>query len=253
MRRWSVRFRSLDRSILLIPVIVVAVLRPIGVAGQNSNQIYDHMLFARGSALGSQAMAGDLLAAALDPTVAAGNRLGAEAAGGSHELDLRWTAAGVRFEALDRRFAVVIASLSYGSQLRTDLDDRLGLFGGSFTPSDLSVTGATLLLAEGDVVIAAGGTLTAFLFPVLALIVLLAAHGNPPVVMGFEQMQGLLANWFGKLVAFGTVTLALWHAAHRLRTALHGLGLRADSAVATVGYGIALVGTVLVAYYLLQI
>lgn len=100
---------------------------------------------------------------------------------------------------------------------------------------------------------AAGGTLTAFVFPVLVLIALFAAHGNLPAVMSYEQMQGLLANWFGKLVAFGTVSLALWHAAHRLRTALHGLGLRADGAVATVGYGIALVGTVLTGYYLLQI
>jgi hypothetical protein len=105
-------------------------------------------------------MAGDLLAAALDPTAAAGDRLGAEVAGGSHELDLNWTAAGVRFEGLGRRFAVVLASLSYGSQLRTALDDRLGLFGGGFTPSDLSITGATLLLAEEGVVIGAGATLT---------------------------------------------------------------------------------------------
>jgi fumarate reductase subunit D len=56
-----------------------------------------------------------------------------------------------------------------------------------------------------------------------------------------------------KAVAFGTVSLALWHAAHRLRTALHGLGLRADGAVAMIGYGVALLGSVLSAYYLLQI
>lgn len=100
---------------------------------------------------------------------------------------------------------------------------------------------------------AAGGTLTAFLFPVLVLIVLLAAHGSPPEIMGFDQMHGLLSNWLGKIVVFGTVALALWHAAHRLRTALHGLGLRADGAVAAIGYGVALLGTVLTAYYLLQI
>lgn len=100
---------------------------------------------------------------------------------------------------------------------------------------------------------AAGGTVTAFVFPVLVLILLIAAHGNPPTIMGFEQMQGLLTNWFGKLVAFGVVSLALWHAAHRLRTALHGLGLRADSAVATVSYSVALIGTLLTAYFLLQI
>ena len=100
---------------------------------------------------------------------------------------------------------------------------------------------------------AAGGTLTAFDFPVLVLIVLFAAQGNPPAIMSFDQMHGLLANWFGKLVAFGTVSLALWHAAHRLRTALHGLGIRADGLVAAAGYGVALIGTVLTAYYLLQI
>jgi len=100
---------------------------------------------------------------------------------------------------------------------------------------------------------AAGGTLTAFVFPVLVLIVLLSAHGNPPEIMGFEQMQRLLSNWLVKIAALGTVALALWHAAHRLRTALHGLGLRADGAVAAIGYGVALLGTVLTAYYLLQI
>jgi len=104
---------------------------------------------------------------------------------------------------------------------------------------------------------AAGGTLTAFVFPVLALITLIAAHGSLPdsipEVMKFEQMQGLLANWFGKLVAFGTVSLGLWHAAHRLRVGLHGLGLRADGIVAAVGYGVALLCTLLTAYYLVQI
>jgi fumarate reductase subunit D len=100
---------------------------------------------------------------------------------------------------------------------------------------------------------AAGGTLTAFVFPVLALIVLLAAYGSPPEIMGYEQMQGLLSNWLAKLVAFGTVSLALWHAAHRMRTALHGIGVRADGAVAIVGYSIALIGTLLCAYYLLMI
>jgi len=46
--------------------------------------------------------------------------------------------------------------------------------------------------------------------------------------------------------AQGAVSLGLWHAAHRLRTALYGLGLRADGTVSVVGYGIT-------AYYLLQI
>ena len=100
---------------------------------------------------------------------------------------------------------------------------------------------------------AAGGTVTAFLFPVMALITLKATYGTLPDIMVFDQMHGLLAHWFGKLAAFGIVSLALWHVAHRLRSALHGLGLRADGVVAAVGYGAALVGTVLTAVFLLQI
>jgi len=100
---------------------------------------------------------------------------------------------------------------------------------------------------------AAGGTLTAFVFPALAVVVLFTAYGHPPDIMAFEQIHGLLSNWLVKLAAFGTVALALWHAAHRMRTALHGIGLRADGLVAVVGYGIAALGTVLVAYYLLRI
>lgn len=100
---------------------------------------------------------------------------------------------------------------------------------------------------------AAGGTLTAFVFPALVVVTLLAAYGNPPEILSFDQIHGLLQNWFAKMVALGIVSLALWHAAHRLRTALHGLGLRADGAIAVAGYGIALVGTVLAAYFLLQI
>jgi len=100
---------------------------------------------------------------------------------------------------------------------------------------------------------AAGGTVTAFVFPVMALVVLIAASNGAAGVMEFGQIHGLLANWLGKLVALGIVSLALWHAAHRLRTALHGLGLRADGAVAFIGYGIALLGTILCAVYLLQI
>jgi len=101
---------------------------------------------------------------------------------------------------------------------------------------------------------AAGGTLTAFLFPVLALLILLAAFGNPPEVMAsYEQIHGLLSNWFMKLVLFGTITLALWHAGHRVRIALHELGVHADGTVALIGYGVALLGTLLSLYYLLQI
>lgn len=100
---------------------------------------------------------------------------------------------------------------------------------------------------------AAGGTLTAFLFPVVALVLLIAAFGGTPDIMTFEQMEGMLSNWFMKLVMFGTIALALWHAGHRVRIALHELGVHADGTVAVIGYGVALVGTLLCLYFLLQI
>lgn len=100
---------------------------------------------------------------------------------------------------------------------------------------------------------AAGGTLAAFLMPVLVFVLLLAGHGSAPVGLDYESMHNFAAGWLGKLILLVIVALPLWHAAHRLRDALHGLGLRADKPVAWMGYGIAGVGTILSIYYLLQI
>ena len=100
---------------------------------------------------------------------------------------------------------------------------------------------------------AAGGTVAAFVLPVLALLMLMAGHGNAPAGLSYESMRGFAANWHGKIILFGVIGVCLWHAAHRLRTALHGLGLRADKAVAVFGYGIAAVGTLLTLYYLARI
>ncbi len=100
---------------------------------------------------------------------------------------------------------------------------------------------------------AAGGTLAAFLLPVLVFVLLLAGHGKVASGLSYENMQAFAGNWLGKLILLAVVALPLWHAAHRLRDALHGLGLRADKAVAWAGYGIAAWGTLLAIAYLLQI
>ena len=71
---------------------------------------------------------------------------------------------------------------------------------------------------------AAGGTVAAFLAPVLALLFLLMV-----------------------------IALFLWHAAHRLRVTLHDFGLRQDAAVAVVVYVIAAAGTLMSVLYLLRI
>ncbi len=100
---------------------------------------------------------------------------------------------------------------------------------------------------------AAGGTLAAFLLPALVFVLLLAGYGQAPAGLDYASMRAFAGAWLGKLMLFVVVALSLWHAAHRLRDALHGLGLRADKAVASVAYGVAGVGTVLTVYYLLQI
>ncbi len=100
---------------------------------------------------------------------------------------------------------------------------------------------------------AAGGTLTAFLTPVLIVLTLLAALGYVPDMLGYENLRGVLAHWFAKLAAFVVVFLSLWSAAHRLRITFHDFGVRADTLVATVLYAIAGAGSVAVIAYLARI
>ena len=100
---------------------------------------------------------------------------------------------------------------------------------------------------------AAGGTVAAFVIPALALVTLMAAYGDVPVSLNYQTMQGFAAGWFGKIVLFAVIALCLWHAAHRMRTALHGLGLRADRVVASIGYSVAAAGTLAAVYFLVQI
>ena len=99
---------------------------------------------------------------------------------------------------------------------------------------------------------AAGGTLAAFVLPVLVVITIKAGYGHAPASLNYETLHAFASGWLGKILIFSVISLCLWHAAHRLRTALHGVGLRADRVVAVVGYGIAAAGTLLSIYYLLR-
>ena len=100
---------------------------------------------------------------------------------------------------------------------------------------------------------AAGGTLTAFLTPVLVVLTLLAAFGYAPQVFSYESMRALAAHWAVKVVFVAVIGLSLWSAAHRLRITLYDLGLRADTLVATVLYAATLACTGAAIYYLLKI
>ena len=100
---------------------------------------------------------------------------------------------------------------------------------------------------------AAGGTLAAFLAPVLVLLFLLTSLGYTPDLFSYASLHAFAAHWFGKLFLFGVITLFLWHAAHRLRVTLYDFGLRQDSVVAVLVYLIATAGTALSLLYLLRI
>ena len=97
---------------------------------------------------------------------------------------------------------------------------------------------------------AAGGTLTAFLTPALILLTLLAALGHAPDLLAYDRLHAFLGHWLVKVAAAGVVFLSLWSAAHRLRITCYDLGVRADGAVATVVYAVALAGTGAAVLYL---
>ena len=100
---------------------------------------------------------------------------------------------------------------------------------------------------------AAGGTVSAFLFPAVIALFLLVALGRVPAGLGFESVQSFAGHWVGKTVLFLVIFLSLWHAAHRLRVVAHDFGIRKDGLVAGAVYTLAAIGSVLAAYYLLTI
>ena len=77
---------------------------------------------------------------------------------------------------------------------------------------------------------AAGGTLTAFLTPVLVLLTLLAASAR--AVCRYDRCARSLRTGSAKLVLAGVIFLSLWSAAHRLRITATTSGVRADALVA---------------------
>ena len=100
---------------------------------------------------------------------------------------------------------------------------------------------------------AAGGTLTAFVFPALIALFLLVAIGDVPDGLQFEQIHGFASSWLGKACLFVVLFLSVWHAAHRLRVVAHDFGIRKDALIANVVYTVAAIATVLTAFYLIKI
>ena len=83
---------------------------------------------------------------------------------------------------------------------------------------------------------AAGGTVTAFVTPVMIFLTGLAVPLGimSPDILGYERVHAFVGNWLVKLAFFGIILLSLWHAAHRMRITVHELGLRVDGAAALI-------------------
>jgi fumarate reductase subunit D len=97
---------------------------------------------------------------------------------------------------------------------------------------------------------AAGGTVTAFLTPVLILLTLLAALGHLPDMLTYDRLHALASHWLVKAVIVAVIFLSLWSAAHRLRITCYDFGVRADTLVATIVYSVAVAATLAAIVYL---
>ncbi|EKV30864.1 Fumarate reductase subunit D [Caenispirillum salinarum AK4] len=101
---------------------------------------------------------------------------------------------------------------------------------------------------------AAGGTVSAFLAPVMILIAgILVPLGIMTDALSYDSMHALADNWIGKIILFGVLTLFLWHFGHRMRVTLHDLGIHNKGLAVVVCYGVAGIGTLWALVTLLSI
>ena len=94
---------------------------------------------------------------------------------------------------------------------------------------------------------AAGGTVAAFLVPAMILITCLAVPLGllPTDILSYQHVLELLQHPLSKLITFGVLFLIIWHAAHRMRITAHDLGIRDDTVVMLICYGVATAGSLL--------
>jgi fumarate reductase subunit D len=102
---------------------------------------------------------------------------------------------------------------------------------------------------------AAGGTLSAFLVPVMILITCFAVPLGllPADTLSYDRLLDQLQHPLSKLITFAVLLLIIWHAAHRMRITAHDVGIRNDTVVMLICYGVAAAGTLLTLLALLRI
>jgi fumarate reductase subunit D len=104
---------------------------------------------------------------------------------------------------------------------------------------------------------AAGGMVSAFLFPVHVAVlgISFAAGWLPDDALSYERIVDLVRHPLTKIYLGVLIALPLYHWAHRFRFTLHHeFGIRgADRVVAAATYGAAVVGTGLTVWVLVRI
>lgn len=96
--------------------------------------------------------------------------------------------------------------------------------------------------------------LSAFVTPAMIFITGIAVPLGllSPDTLAYDQMLALARNPVGKLALFVVVFLPLWHSAHRLRMTLHDLGVPDARAAKIACYGLATLGSIAAAAFLLR-
>lgn len=94
----------------------------------------------------------------------------------------------------------------------------------------------------------AGGVLTAFLFPGLALAV--SGWFGPGILGDYDAMRAAVTNPIVGAAITLILFVSLFHAMHRIRFVLFDLGVKLGPVLAIVCYGLALAGTAFAGYLL---
>ena len=88
----------------------------------------------------------------------------------------------------------------------------------------------------------AGGMAVAMALPAVLVVLIVAGISSPDVASGllsFEHVKGMLGNWFVALAIFGTISLVLWHALHRMFHSIHEFGVHVTKLHWFIMYGAA--------------
>ena len=104
-----------------------------------------------------------------------------------------------------------------------------------------------LLFGAGGMLSALIGTALVFVSGIGVPLALVVSRD----LMRYESMLGFAQHWLGKIIVFAVIVLFLWHAALRIFHMLHDFGIHAGTGAKLICFGLPLLCTVAVAFWLL--